>query len=83
MGKVLHIKTGKRISLQIHDNKQESWFILKGEANILWEDKNGNLIETKMEKGVGYTTQVGQIHRLISTKTCDILEVSTSKKEQL
>jgi len=80
IGKVLHISAGKRLSLQVHDEKQESWFIIKGEGKVIWEDNNGQLVETKLEPGKGYTTEVGQRHRLMGITDCDILEVSTPEK---
>lgn len=77
MGKLLHLNAGARLSLQVHDEKSESWFIIKGEAVVLWEDESGNMIETELEYGQGYTTQLGQKHRLIGRTDCDIIEVST------
>lgn len=77
MGKVLHINEGKRLSLQIHDKKQESWFILKGRAKAIWDNKEGELIETELEESKGYSCEVGQRHRLVGITDCDILEVST------
>lgn len=77
MGKVLHINAGARLSLQVHDQKQESWFLVKGEAAVIWEDQSGELIETKLEAGVGYSTKLGQKHRLRGITDCDIVEVST------
>lgn len=77
MGKVLHIKAGARLSLQIHDQKQESWFLMNGEAKIIWDNEKGDLIETIMEKGKGYTCQINQRHRLAGITDCDIMEVST------
>lgn len=77
MGKVIHIKAGKRLSLQTHDQKQESWFLTRGRAKIIWDDPNENLIETEMEQGAGYTCQINQRHRLIGITDCDIIEVST------
>lgn len=76
MGKVIHIDAGKRLSLQTHDQKQESWFLTNGKAKIIWDDPNGNLIETEME-GAGYTCQINQRHRLVGITDCDIIEVST------
>jgi len=35
MGKVIHIDCGKRLSLQTHDQKQESWFLIIGRAKII------------------------------------------------
>jgi mannose-6-phosphate isomerase len=30
MGKILHINAGARLSLQLHDEKHESWFLMQG-----------------------------------------------------
>lgn len=80
MGKVLHIDAGKRLSLQIHDTKQESWFLLNGSAKVMWDNNKGELIETELEKGKGYTCLVGQRHRLVGITDCDVLEVSTPEE---
>jgi len=77
MGKIIHINAGARLSLQFHDEKQESWYLLNGRAKVIWDDKNGNLIETELQLGVGYTNNVGQRHRLLGITDCDIIEVST------
>lgn len=80
MGKVLHINAGARLSLQIHDEKQESWFIMGGRAAVIWENEKGELVETELVPGVGYSTKIGQKHRLKGITDCDILEVSTPEK---
>jgi mannose-6-phosphate isomerase len=77
MGKLLHINAGARLSLQIHDEKSESWFITSGQAKVIWENSTGELIETNLQPGVGYTTKLGQKHRLVGVTDCDIIEVST------
>lgn len=77
MGKILHINAGARLSLQTHVQKQESWFLIEGRATIIWDNVEGDLVETQMEKGYGYTCQLGQRHRLMGITDCDIIEVST------
>ncbi len=77
MGKVLHVNEGKRLSLQVHDKKQESWFLVKGRAKVVWDNSNGELIETELKEGEGYTCALGQRHRLVGITDADILEVST------
>lgn len=77
MGKIEHINAGARLSLQVHDQKQESWFLMNGQAKIVWENSKGELIETVMEFGKGYTCALGQKHRLCGITDCDIIEVST------
>lgn len=77
IGKVLHINAGARLSLQVHDEKSESWFMMNGKAAVIWENNRGELIETVLQPGQGYSTKVGQKHRLKGITDCDILEVST------
>lgn len=77
MGKVLHINAGARLSLQLHDQKQESWFLMNGRAVVIWDNSAGELVETELQPGVGYSTKLGQRHRLVGLTDCDVLEVST------
>ena len=77
MGKIEHISAGARMSLQVHDQKQESWFMMSGKAKVVWEDDTGKMVETELEPGNGYSTAVGQKHRLVGITDCDIIEVST------
>ena len=76
MGKVLHIDAGKRLSLQAHDTKQETYWLVNGECNLIIENKDGELETIKLEKGKGYSTMVGQRHRHQAVTDCDVLEVS-------
>lgn len=80
MGKIIHINAGARLSLQVHDEKQESWTLMSGQAAAMWENDKGELVQTNLELGLGYNTQVGQKHRLIGISDCDVLEVSTPEK---
>jgi mannose-6-phosphate isomerase len=77
MGKLLHIKEGASISLQIHDHKEESYFIIKGRGKLIWENSRGEMTETELQPGMGYATKVGQKHRLAGVTDCDIIEAST------
>lgn len=79
MGKIEHVNAGARMSLQIHDEKSESWFLIKGRASVIWENSKGELVETELLPGQGYTTKVGQKHRLKGITDCDIVEVSTKE----
>jgi mannose-6-phosphate isomerase-like protein (cupin superfamily) len=77
MGKILHINAGARLSLQQHDQKRESWTLMSGRAAVIWEDRDGKLVQTELEMGQGYTCALGQIHRLVGITDCDVVEVST------
>lgn len=78
MGKIIHINAGARLSLQKHDQKMESWYLMFGRAKVIWEsEENGELFETELEEGKGYSCEVGQRHRLAGISDCDVVEVST------
>lgn len=77
MGKILHINAGERLSLQRHDKKQETWYIMKGKAKLIWDNEKKELIEEELEYGYGYTCMIGQRHRLVAVTDCDVIEVST------
>lgn len=80
MGKIMHINAGARQSLQLHDVKEESWFMMSGRAAVIWENSQGKLVETELQPGMGYTTHVGQKHRLKGITDCDIIEVSLPER---
>ncbi len=78
MGKIEHINEGMRMSLQVHDEKLESWFVMAGNASVIIENTEGEMEEIEMKPGMGYTCKLGQKHRLKGGKGgCDIIEVST------
>lgn len=79
MGKILHIEGGKRLSLQIHDEKQETYWLLSGECDLVMENEKGEMEIIHMQKGVGYTTQIGQKHRHQAVTDCDVVEASTGE----
>lgn len=77
MGKIIHINKGAKLSLQIHDEKQESWLVMNGQAAVIWENAQGELVQTELQPGQGYSTQLGQRHRLMGITDCDVIEVSS------
>jgi hypothetical protein len=82
MAKILHINAGARLSLQRHlpgavsAGKVETYALHAGRAKLIWENKEGELIEEEMEPNIGYTTIVGQRHRLAGITDCEIFEAS-------
>lgn len=77
MAKIEHINAGQRLSLQVHDQKQESFLLMNGQAKVIWENSAGELVETELMLGQGYSTGIGQRHRLVAISDCDVVEVST------
>ncbi len=61
VGKILHINPGHRLSLQYHETKEETIYVLSGQL-ALWtsEDDNNYIV---LGEGASYHVQPGQIHR--------------------
>lgn len=76
MGKILHINKGQRFSLQYHDKKLESWFLISGKAKIIWDNNKGDLEGVEMMPNVGYSVDAKQRHRVYAITNCEFVEVS-------
>ena len=80
VGKILFIKKGCRLSLQYHDQKEETLCLFQGKAKIWLEDKKGQIKTLYMKPQMGYTILKGQKHRLEALEDSFILEVSSPEK---
>ena len=77
--KLIYVRAGKRLSLQLHDAKVETQTLVSGRGILVMEGPDGQLHEVPMEKGVGYHVAVGQRHRLCAPPDEDavVFEAST------
>lgn len=75
--KLIHMKAGNRSSLQSHDMKVEANYVISGEAEVLLEDDNGDLVSHIYSTGSGWVVPVGKKHRVIARTDYTALEVST------
>jgi mannose-6-phosphate isomerase-like protein (cupin superfamily) len=77
VGKILHVKTGKRLSLQYHDEKIETLCLIEGEGHIVLTNEKGEDVEIPMELNKGYFVTPGQVHRVIAVTDMTFIESST------
>ena len=80
VGKILFIKKGCRLSLQYHDQKEETLCLFQGKAKIWLEDKKGQIKTLYMKPQMGYTILKGQKHRLEALEDSFVFEVSSPEK---
>lgn len=76
VGKVLHVKAGHALSLQYHEQKDETIHLLRGEM-IYRVQQGGTLVELPFKEGQSYRNTPGTIHQMEAVTDCDILEAST------
>jgi mannose-6-phosphate isomerase len=78
LGKILHIEAGHVLSLQYHNKKDESIYVLSGEI-ILRLQEGETLTERRMRKGEAFHVTPKQVHQFEAVTTTDLLEASTSE----
>jgi mannose-6-phosphate isomerase len=83
VGKILLIETGRRLSLQRHEVKDESIYILSGRLRLTLEDASGALREETLAAGEHRRVETGRIHRYEAIERCEILEVSTPELDDV
>ena len=77
-GKVLFVKAGAALSLQFHNEKDESWLVQSGRAKLeLGEPGQKALSEEVIGPGAAFHYVPGTVHRVTAIEDTTILEVST------
>ena len=84
VGKILHIDPGQALSLQYHEVKDETLYLLQGEY-VLEVEENGEMVSRTMKPGDTYHITPHTRHRMTTGEgtSCDILEVSTPELEDV
>lgn len=82
-GKILEIKKGHRYSLQYHEKKEETQYILKGKARFTYGTNRDSLQEKILNEGDKMDVLPYTIHRLEAIEDVTVLEVSTPDLEDV
>jgi mannose-6-phosphate isomerase len=76
-GKLIHVNAGCRLSLQYHNNKDESCFLLSGSMLLTKGSAADDLTVTPISEGHAWRNTPGEIHTIEAVVDSDVLEVST------
>ena len=84
VGKILHINAGHELSVQYHNKKDETVYLLSGEV-IYRVQRNGDdvLDDVRLQVGESYRIIPGTIHQMIAVTDCELLEVSTPEIDDI
>jgi mannose-6-phosphate isomerase len=82
VGKILHITKGESLSLQYHEMKEETLYVVAGELllTIGWE---GEQRETVLRAGEAFHIPPRMIHRMQAITDVDVAEVSTPELDDV
>lgn len=79
VGKILHIKAGQALSVQYHNQKDETIHLLSGEMiyRVGERDAATPLREVSLVAGESFRNEPGMVHQMEAVTDCDVLEAST------
>ncbi len=81
-GKILHLEAGHLLSLQYHERKDETLYVLGGEV-LLEVEVDGAMKEMRLTEGETYRIRPGVRHRLRAERSCDVVEVSSPELDDV
>ena len=78
VGKVLFVKAGESLSLQFHRQKDESWYVQSGRAQLELGDAGQAILNSEViAEGACFRYRPGTVHRITALEDTTIIEVST------
>jgi mannose-6-phosphate isomerase-like protein (cupin superfamily) len=83
VGKLLVINTGKRLSLQHHEVKDEWIRVLSGRLRLTLANDEDVLEDRELGPGDGAHVPVLRTHRYTAIETCTLIEVSTPELDDV
>jgi mannose-6-phosphate isomerase-like protein (cupin superfamily) len=82
VGKVLHINAGHALSVQYHNRKDETVYLLSGEMKY-WVKLGDELEDVPLKEGDAFRITPGTVHYMEAITDCDILEASTPELDDV
>ncbi len=78
VGKILHINAGHELSVQYHNRKDETIYLLSGQIVYRVQNQRDNILDdVQLKVGESFRITPGTIHQIVALTDCDVLEVST------
>jgi mannose-6-phosphate isomerase-like protein (cupin superfamily) len=77
LGKVIHINPGEMLSLQYHEQKDETIYIVKGSMDLQLEAEDGSMQTLHLTPGMSRRILPGRKHRMVGVEDCEFFEVSS------
>jgi quercetin dioxygenase-like cupin family protein len=82
-GKILHIEKGHRLSLQFHEHKDESAYLLSGRLLLIKGASEDELETTELGPGAVWRNVPGEVHTIEAIEDCEVLEASTAQLDDV
>ncbi len=83
VGKLIAIRAGRRLSLQYHERKDESIYVIRGRLRLHLEGDDGAMTVREMGPGEYARVPVGRRHRFEAVDDVELIEVSTPELDDV
>ena len=83
VGKILHINAGHELSVQYHNKKDETIYLLSGEMIYRVKGSEDVLDDVRLRIGESFRNTPGTIHQMVALTDCEVLEVSTPELDDV
>jgi mannose-6-phosphate isomerase len=77
VGKLLFVRAGESLSLQYHEQKDESWLVQEGLARLELGEVGGAREEIEIGPGDAFRFRPRTVHRVTALEDTLVVEVST------
>ena len=82
-GKLLHVTAGHRLSLQYHEQKDETSYLLSGRLLLAQGVDRDSLATREVGPGATWRTMTGVVHSIEALEDAVVLEVSTPELDDV
>jgi mannose-6-phosphate isomerase len=83
VGKLLVIEAGRRLSLQYHEQKDESVLVVRGQMRLHLAGDDGELRAVDLGPGEHRRVPAGRLHRFEAVERVELVEVSTPELDDV
>ncbi len=82
-GKLLHVTAGHRLSLQYHERKDETSYLVSGRMIVVQGGTRDEVAETEIGPGATWRNEPGLIHTIEAIEDSVVFEVSSPELDDV
>ena len=77
VGKILHVKAGEALSVQMHEIKDETLHLLRGDIELWAGPSPDRMAKVGLAQGESFRVRPRTVHMIVAVTDADVLEAST------
>ncbi len=82
-GKLLHVQAGQRLSVQYHERKDETSYLLTGRLLLSKGPEAETMSTSELTAGAAWRNEPGQVHTIEALEDSVVVEVSTPELDDV